>query len=195
MYLLDIEDFYNAGVCGDNMTKTTPTQWEDVFNSIRALIDSNFSAFRSYYTENYNLLPESPCKQELNRLYNSLKQMVGSSPNGNLKIKVQLLESALRNNNFDECNHSQWNDYMTAYKQYVDLQKEIAFLFDYGCDNEAHNLGVSVDMTTITDTKSVTTKCNGIYMSRIDAGSEFRGKVTDSNANTGGSWNGWINNA
>jgi len=179
MYFFDIEDLYNAGVCGANMTKTTPIQWEEVFTIFRAIIDVNSQKFNQYYLSATESLPASKCKTQIASLYNNWENY--ATQGGTLRQKLSELETSLKDGTFDECGHSQWKGYMDAYNTYLELQKRIVFLIDTNCEVQAYDFDTCVDVTTISDEKPVTTKCCGIYMKRVDIGSEFIGTVTDSN--------------
>lgn len=183
MYFFDIEDLYNAGVCGANMTKTTPSQWEDVFTTFRAIINQNSKQFNEYYLSQIGTFAASECKDRITALYDEWIVFVDYEPMGELRQSLEDLETALRTGTFDQCGHSEWNAYMDAFKKNKELQKEIVFLLDSKCDVQAYDFNTCSDVTTITNEKAVTTKCCGIYMKRIDIGSEFRGTVTDSNSN------------
>jgi len=194
MYFFDIEDLYNAGVCGSNMTKTTPTQWEDVFTTFRSIIDYNSKMFNEYYLSQIGTFEASECKDRITALYDEWFVFIDYEPLGPLRQALADLETALRNGSFDQCGHSEWNAYMDAFKKNKDLQKEIVFLLDTNCEVQAYDFDTCSDITTITNEKQVTTKCCGIYMKRIDIGSEFRGTVKDSNTNNNGvSWDYFYN--
>ena len=181
MYFFDIEDFYNAGVCGSNMTKTTPTQWQEVFTTFRAIIDNNSKQFNEYYLIEIGNFAASDCKDRITALYNKWRYLINLQPMGKLRQSLADLEASLINGSFDQCGHSQWDAYMAAFKQNKDLQKQIVFLLDTNCEVQAYDFDTCVDVTTISDEKPVTTKCCGIYIKKVDIGSEFIGTVTDSN--------------
>jgi len=191
MYFFDIEDLYNAGVCGSNMTKTTPTQWEEVFTTFRAIIDNNSKQFNDYYLSEIGNFAASECKDRITNLYDKWRVFIDFEPMGKLRQSLADLEESLRNGSFDQCNHSQWNAYMNAFKQNKNLQKQIVFLLDTNCEVQAYDFDTCVDVTTISDEKPVTTKCCGIYMKSIDVGSEFRGTVIDSNKTNNNAKTSW----
>jgi hypothetical protein len=184
MYLFDLEDFYNSGVCGANMTKTTPSQWEDVFTTFRSIIDYNSKSFNDYYLEEIANFPASDCKNKIIDLYNEWFVFVDYEPIGPLRQALADLESSLVNGTFDQCGYTEWNAYMDAFNQNKELQRQIVFLLDTNCDVQAYDFNTCSEITTITDEKPVTSKCCGIYIKRIDIGSEFRGTVTDSNSSS-----------
>lgn len=182
MYLFDLEDFYNSGVCGANMTRTTPSQWEDVFTTFREIINQNSNEFKNYYLGEIANFPASDCKNKIIDLFDKWAVFVDDNPIGPLRQALADLESSLVNGTFDQCGHSEWNVYMDAFKKNKELQKQIVFLLDTDCDVQAYDFNTCSDNTTISDEKPVTSKCCGIYIKRIDIGSEFRGTVTDSNS-------------
>lgn len=182
MYLFDLEDFYNSGVCGANMTKTTPSQWGDVFTTFREIINQNSNEFKNYYLGEIANFPASDCKNKIIDLFDKWAVFVDDNPIGPLRQALADLESSLVNGTFDQCGHSEWNVYMDAFKKNKELQKQIVFLLDTDCDVQAYDFNTCSDNTTISDEKPVTSKCCGIYIKRIDIGSEFRGTVTDSNS-------------
>lgn len=177
MYFFDIEDLYNSGVCGANMTRTTPTQWEEVRTTFIAVFNQNAKKFNDFYQSKIQSMPSSDCKTQITNLYNNWLSYYTNT----LIVKVNAFFEALIDGSFDECNHTEWNNYFNSYKTYLDLQKNIVFLLDTNCEAQAYDFNTCADVTTISDENPVTKKCCGIYVMKFDLGSEFRGTVTDSN--------------
>jgi hypothetical protein len=170
MYLFELEDF--------NCT-TVPSDWEDYGTSIRALYQAYIRCISNYIRSNSGSLPES-IVTELNDLLVEL-----TTAYDEVLTNLNTLIDELNVAPLDCFDRTFYTRYINSYNEFKSISQNIDILLTSGGDYIGVEPNISVESTTIYPTDGVinpkTSKCVGVYIKQMNNGSEFIGKVIDSN--------------
>jgi hypothetical protein len=192
MYFFDLEDYattYRGGFNSFNCD-VVPNDWEDYLAQYRAEKDRFKKCFDELYTQKQfeylggnnegESLTNDPCLNKTNEIYMLFESLFDETETKmNLLITALAAATPYQPETFDI---SLYYSYIDTYDKMIDTSKKLILMLNTRCAVMGVNNNVGVDTQTL-GTKTIN-KCTGVYMTKMDNGSEFIGTITSSSTVT-----------
>lgn len=189
MYFFNLYDGNNPNNFNGFNCNIVPNNWADYnyvyrqdFNRYTKCIISSYRKNRDYYINKNNLLTNTAklndgCYVKAEAMYMLFKDSQ-TQANSSMTLLMDALIIATPNQpeTFDS---KTYYDYISDYNKMADIGKKLGLMFTTGCSVIGIENNVGVDTSIVGS--NLTQQCTGVYMRQIDNGSEFIGKITNSN--------------